>query len=198
MRSVESARSGRAVAQAIDDAPIIGGSVAPVHRREHAVGAALHRQMQKRHQLRHLAMGGDQPVVDIARVRGRVADAVETGHIGKRPDQLAQAPFAAVAAVAVIGVDVLPEQRDLAAPLRGEQARLVEDLALPDANTRRRACRGRRRRCRTCRSPPARSKTPPPPASAVPAADGRISALRESWCRRTAPPLSQRLGHHLG
>jgi hypothetical protein len=35
--------------------------VAAVHRLEHAVVARLHRQVEERHQLVDLAMGGDQP-----------------------------------------------------------------------------------------------------------------------------------------
>ena len=83
-------------AQPLDDAPIVVGGVPPVHRREHAVRPALHRQMQERHQLRHLAMRGDQLVIDVARMRGRVADPLEARQFGKCPDQLAEAPLAAV------------------------------------------------------------------------------------------------------
>ncbi len=84
--------------------------------------------MQKRHQLRHVAMSRDQPVADIARVRSRVADAVETGEFRQGADQLRQPPLAAVQAVAVIGVDILAEQRDLARAVLDELARLVQNL----------------------------------------------------------------------
>ena len=83
-------------AQALDDAAIVVGGVPPVHRRQHAVGAGLHRQMQERHQLRHVAMRRDQRVVDVARMRGRVAQPREPGDLGERADQLAEPPVAAV------------------------------------------------------------------------------------------------------
>ena len=57
----------------------------------------------------HLAMRGDQRVIDIARMRGRVAQPGEAGDRGERADQLAQPPLAALSGSgAVIGVDVLP------------------------------------------------------------------------------------------
>ena len=39
-------------AQPVDDAQVVGRRVAAVHRRQHAVGAGLHRQVQEGHQLR--------------------------------------------------------------------------------------------------------------------------------------------------
>ena len=63
---------------------------------------------------------------------------------------------AAIVGLAVVGVDVLAEQRDLA-HARGDQPRASATTAATGARTRRRAYRARRRRCRTCRSPPART-----------------------------------------
>ena len=77
-------------AQALDDAAVVGGRVAPVHRRQHAVGAGLHRQMQERHELRHLGVRRDQVVVHVARVRGGVADAQQPRDVRQCPDQPAE------------------------------------------------------------------------------------------------------------
>ena len=128
MRSVESARSGRAARSRSTACRYSSGAVAPVHRPQHPIGAALHRQMQKRHQLRHIAVRRDQRVIDIARMRGRVADAGEPGRSRRGPDQIAQAPLPAARAGAVIGVDVLPEQGDLARAGDGQGACLGQHL----------------------------------------------------------------------
>ncbi len=85
--------------------------------------------MQKRHQLRHLAMRGDQPVIDIARMRRRVADAGQPRQPCEDADQLAKAPLAAsIRCRAVIGIDVLAQQRDLARSIGDKAARLGDDL----------------------------------------------------------------------
>ena len=70
------------VAQALDDCKVIGAAVTAVHGREHAVGAGLHRQMQLRHQLRQIAMGGDEIVVHVARMAGRVTQPVDARQFG--------------------------------------------------------------------------------------------------------------------
>ncbi len=101
-------------AQAIDDAAIIVDRMAAIHRLEHAVRARLHRQMQERHQLFDIAMRLDQLVVHIARMRGRVAQPLEPRQLGERANEPAEAPHCAIDAVAVIGVDVLAQERDLA------------------------------------------------------------------------------------
>ena len=75
MKSDDSARSGRAARSRSTISQIQSRRVLAVHRRQHAVGAGLHRQMQERHQLRHVGVRGDQVVVHVARMRGGVADA---------------------------------------------------------------------------------------------------------------------------
>ena len=87
---------GAGRAQALDNSSIVVRGVTPVHRGKHAVGPALHRKMQKRHQLRHLAMGRDQLIIDVPRMRGGVADPIETGQFGEPPYQFAQPPLSAV------------------------------------------------------------------------------------------------------
>jgi hypothetical protein len=68
---------GAGRAQAFDQRKVLIGRVFAVHRLEDAVRARLHRQVQIGHQLRLLAMRGDQVVGHVVGVRGRVADAGE-------------------------------------------------------------------------------------------------------------------------
>ncbi len=77
-------------AQPRDDAMVVGGTVAAIHRGKDAVGAGLHRQVQERHQLRFPAVRRDQRVVDVARVRGRVAQPIEPVDRSEPGDQLAE------------------------------------------------------------------------------------------------------------
>ena len=155
MKSEDSARSGRAAAQRARPR-------ADSRRRYSArfiaastrVRAGLHRQMQERHQLRHVAMRRDQVVVHVARVRGRVADAARAPGSRPAPGSGGRDPNPAVRPGAAIGVDVLAEQRDLARA-GGDQARAPRaGSPRPAGSAPRRACRARRRRCRTCRSLP--------------------------------------------
>ena len=81
-------------AQRVDEAAIVVGGVAAVHRLEHRIGARLHRQVQERHQLRQVAMGADQLRVHVARVRGRVAQPRQARDLGQRAQQPGQAPGA--------------------------------------------------------------------------------------------------------
>ena len=119
--------SGRAARMRSIEAEIVGARVAAVHRREDAVRARLHRQMQIGHQRVEIAMGGDQVVVHVARMAGGVAQPVEAGDLGEAEEEPAEAPGAAVRALAVPGIDVLAEQRDLADALAGEARRLGDD-----------------------------------------------------------------------
>ena len=68
-------------AQALDQRQIVRRAMLAVHRRQDAVRARLHRQMQEGHQLRHLAMGGDQVLVHIGGMGGGVADARQIGDL---------------------------------------------------------------------------------------------------------------------
>ncbi len=62
-------------AQLVDNAPVAVVRMAAVHRLKNFVGTGLHGQMQERHQLRHIAVGFDQVVVHVARMRCGVANA---------------------------------------------------------------------------------------------------------------------------
>jgi len=70
--------------------------------------------MQKRHQLRHVAVGRYQLVIHVARVRSHIAQTFQIRNFRKAIKQAPQFPRRAVFSRAVIGVDVLAKQRDLA------------------------------------------------------------------------------------
>ena len=128
MKSEVSARSGRAARSALDRAQIVGAGVAAVHRGENPVRAGLHRQMQLRRKLRQIAMHRDQVVVHVARMAGGVAQPRDAGDFGDATQAAARASRRGRPVLAVIGVDVLPDQRDLAHAGVGEVAHFVEDL----------------------------------------------------------------------
>ena len=106
-------------AQSLYQVDIVRRRVAPAHRGEHPVGTRLDRQVEIGHQRGQLAMGGDQVLVHVARMGGRIANAREAGQVGERADQPAETPFGSASrSFAVIGVHVLPQKGDLArAPL---------------------------------------------------------------------------------
>src|SRR6266849_9386656 len=84
--------------------------------------------MEEWHQRRHVAMRGDEPVIDILGMRGRIAQAGDAWYRGERADQLAQSPRSAFGGCAVIGIDVLTQEGDLARPGGGKPACLGDDL----------------------------------------------------------------------
>ena len=99
---------------------VLEHGVAALHQREHAVGAALHRQVQVIGELRHVAIGLDQAVAEFDRVRGHEADALDARHRRDEVDQRGEVGVAAARHRAAVGVDVLAEQRDFDDALRGE------------------------------------------------------------------------------
>ena len=66
---------------------------------------------------------GFQFVVEVPWMRGRIADAIKTWQPCQTSYQLPKAPFSPVGTFAVIGVDVLAEQCDLACPAVQQAAR---------------------------------------------------------------------------
>src|SRR3546814_13172178 len=65
-------------------------------------------------------MCGDQFVVHVPRMRRRVANPAQPVDLGEPAHQPPEAPGAPVRSFAMIGVHVLPEQRDIAYPPRDE------------------------------------------------------------------------------
>ena len=84
--------------------------------------------MDERHQRGQVAMGLDQRIVDVAGMAGRVAQAHDAGNFGEALQQSAERPIPPVRTFAVIGVDVLPDQRDFAHAIVGEPHHVVDDL----------------------------------------------------------------------
>ena len=58
---------------------------------------------------------------------GRIAQAHDAGNVGETMQQGAERPDPAVRSFAVIGVDVLPDQGDLAHAIVGEPEHVVDD-----------------------------------------------------------------------
>ena len=85
--------------------------------------------MQIGRQRLDLAMGVDEVVAHVARVRGRIAHAADPGHGRSRADQASKPDCAAMTVEPVIGVDVLSDERDLAHASCGKARDLVEDCA---------------------------------------------------------------------
>jgi hypothetical protein len=114
--------------QARDDGHVVLARMPPVHRRQNAVGAGLHRQMHIGHQRRELAMGGDEAVIHVARMASGVAQSQNARHAREPAQQFAERGGRAVFARPVIGVDVLPDQRQLAHAGGGQPLDFRDDL----------------------------------------------------------------------
>ena len=86
--------------------------IAALHRREYAVGAGLHRQVQVGNELGQLAVTIDDARGHLARVARRIADALNAGDLVHIFEQQREVGDFAVFHDAAVGVDVLAEQRD--------------------------------------------------------------------------------------
>ena len=128
--------------------------VAALHEREDAVRAALHRQVQVIRELRHARVGLDQVVAEFSgcEVVKRMRSIPGTRATWRM--SVAEVDVAPSAVRAVVGVDVLAEQRDFTDALLRERAHLLEHRCRTAGSLPRRACRARRRSCSTCCSLP--------------------------------------------
>ena len=114
MRSVDKLMSGSDFAQLAQLLLVLEHRVAALHQREHAIRAALYRQVQEIRELRHVAIRLDQAVAELDRMRRRETDALDARHRRDEVDQRREVGMTAAGQRAAIRVDVLPEQRDLA------------------------------------------------------------------------------------
>ena len=114
--------------KSVDDAAVIIGGMLPVHGGQDPVGTGLHRKVHERHQFGQVAMRLDQRIIDVAGMAGRVAQAHDAGNFGEAMQQLAERPGHTVRTFAVIGVDVLPDQGDLAHAIVGKPHHVVDDF----------------------------------------------------------------------
>src|SRR5229473_2735933 len=101
---------------------VLGDRVAPPHALEHRIRAVLHRQVEVRHELLHLAEAADQLRREVHRMAGGEADAPQVRHRGDAADELREA------APARVGIHVLPDQGDLADAHRGQRRDLAHEV----------------------------------------------------------------------
>ena len=89
----------------------------------------LHRQVQVAHQLGHLGVDVDQPLGELVRVAGGVADALDARDLGHVLDQQREiGDLAAGTHRAAIGVHVLPQQRHFPDALVGQAGDLDQHV----------------------------------------------------------------------
>ncbi|MDQ0574993.1 hypothetical protein QFZ29_001216 [Agromyces albus] len=116
-------------ANAVEDAEELLGAVGAAHGLEDAVGARLQRHVQLGHDRGRVGHRVDDVVGERSRMRAREADALKAVDLAGRAEQLAER--LTVAELDAIGVDVLPEQRDLDRAVVDEGLDLGEDVAGP-------------------------------------------------------------------
>src|SRR5690554_1925275 len=116
------------LAQAAQLGFVLQRRVAALHGCQNAVGAALHRQVQVADQLRNPLIDLDLSIAELYRVRGCVADAIDTVDGGNHFDQLRQVHLVAVVGIATIGVYVLPQQVHFAHTLGGQVGYFGDDI----------------------------------------------------------------------
>ena len=96
----------------------------------------LHRQVQVVHQLRQARVGVDQALRELVRVAGGVADALDAGDLGDVLEQQREVgDLGRVAHAPAVGIDVLPQQRDLAHALVGQAGHLGQHVVERPADT---------------------------------------------------------------
>ena len=98
------------------------------HQVQHAVGAALHRQVQEAHQLRRIAIDVDDIVGKFDRVAGGEANAVDAVDSGHQAQQIGKAAGSAVVVLAAPGVHVLAQQVDFTHALRRQLGDFKQDI----------------------------------------------------------------------
>ena len=84
--------------------------------------------MHERHQSVEIAVGIDERVLDVARMAGRVAQPDDARNFGETIQQLAERPGLPVGTVAMIGVDVLPDEGDFAHAVACQALDVLDDL----------------------------------------------------------------------
>ena len=115
MMSVVIADIGDVLADQRDAVEIALAVVGAAHRLQDAARAGLQRQVDVLADARQLGVGANHVLAHVLGMGARVADALDAVERIERVQQLGEAARAAVGAqVAPVGVDVLPEQRDLA------------------------------------------------------------------------------------
>ena len=122
------ADAGPGAPQAGDLVPILVRRIAALHAGQHAVRAALHRQVQVGRQLVEAGVGVDQPAVEFHGVGGREADPAESlefRHVADQPGEVLESARRRDSAIAV---DVLAQQVDFAHALALQLDRLGQHV----------------------------------------------------------------------
>jgi hypothetical protein len=102
-------------ADLVEDAEVIGRCVVTVHRLEDAVRPGLHGEVQVGHELRNIAVRGDEVVGHVDGVAGRVADPLEVLKVREAVDEGGEG-----LSPVFPGVDVLAKQGELPATTSDE------------------------------------------------------------------------------
>ncbi len=98
-----------------------------VHGAQDLVRTRLHRQMQIGHNGSQIAVSIDQILTHVVRVRGGVAQAVDTLNTSQSVHQFRQGRFRASSIEAVVSIDVLTQQGQFAHAFGGQGLRFIED-----------------------------------------------------------------------
>ena len=114
--------------QLADDRFILQRRMGTAHQVQHAVGAALHRQVQETHQLRRIAIDVDDIVGKFDRMAGGEANAVDAVNGGHQAQQVGKAAGGAVVVLTAPGVNVLPQQVDFTHALRRQLGDFKQDI----------------------------------------------------------------------
>ena len=110
--------------------------VTAVHRLEHAVRSALHRQVQIGHQLFDLGMTPNQPFFKIVGMAGRVANTLQFRYLGKLSYQPVQPATVTFRIHTAPRVDVLPKQRDFTRAALRQTVRFLYQIGEGAGNLR--------------------------------------------------------------
>ena len=124
---------GTGRADAVDQRDIFSGRMLAVHALEDSVTARLHRQMQVRHQLGAIAVGGDEVIIHVIWMGCGKADALQPVDLSQAAHEARQTP-ALLPVRPVIGVYVLSQQRDFPHPARDQIFRFRENAPHGSAN----------------------------------------------------------------
>src|SRR5690625_34151 len=116
------------LAQAAELRLVLERGMAALHHAEYPIGAALHRQMQVRGELRLGGVGLDQALGEFHRVRGGETNPLDALECRRVVDEACQVGRAAVMARAPIGIHVLAEEGDFAYALLRQPEHLGEHI----------------------------------------------------------------------
>ncbi len=122
-------RLGDGVPDPVDDPEVLRLAVGPAHRSQHPVGPGLQRHVQLRHDVRCLRHRGDDVVGELGGVRAGEAHSLQAVDVPARAEQLRER--LPVAELDSVGVDVLPQQGDLADAVCHQRLDLGQDLPRP-------------------------------------------------------------------